>query len=256
MRRHQPHSRLAVNLRRLRGRFGIAAPRMAVRSQLPWHWRAASLIVVIAASLALAGWIYDAGRKIAGIDPRDHETALTLLRDRVAELEAVSHELQTAANSSEAKLQIEQSAQESLRRQVLILETENARLKEDLAIFENMSQGEEAEGTLTISRLRIDPALATGVYEYRMLVSQQTSKKPNEFKGQLQLVLTVQQAGKNVMITLPKAGDSGANRFQVSFRRFQRLEGTFRLPDGGRLLSVEARLVQEGITKASMRVTL
>ncbi len=181
------------------------------------------MIVVISASLALAGWIYDAGKRIAGIDPTEHEAALALQRDRVAELESLRHELQTAANSSEAKLQIEQSAHESLRRQVLTLETENARLKEDLAIFENMSQGDEAEGSLSISRLRVDAALATGVYTYRMLASHQTSKKPNEFNGQLQLVLTVQQGGKNVMMTLPKVGDPGANRFQVAFRRFQRL---------------------------------
>ena len=37
---------------------------------------------------------------------------------------------------------------------------------------------------------------------------------------------------------------------------FKRLEGTFKLPEGGRLLSVEARLVQDGNTKASTQLVL
>lgn len=252
----KPYSRLAVRLRRLRSHFGIAAPRVTVRSQLPWYWQMARGTVVIAIAIASAGWIYDAGRRIVGIDPDQHQAALAKMRSRVAELESIRQELQTAANSAQSTLQIEHSAQESMRRQVQALETENTRLKEDLAIFENMSQGEEADGTLSISRLRVDAALATGVFTYRLLASQQSEKNTHEFNGQLQLQLTVQQSGKNVMIVLPKDDDAEKRRYSVSFRRFKRLEGTFRLPDGGKLLAVEARLIQDGNTKASARIAL
>jgi hypothetical protein len=50
-------SRLALTLRRLRGRFGISAPRVAIRTHLPWYWRALAIVVLSGVSLALAGWI-------------------------------------------------------------------------------------------------------------------------------------------------------------------------------------------------------
>lgn len=80
-------SRLAITLRRLRSRFGIAAPRVSVRTHIPWYWRALATISVLSISIALAGWIYDAGRKIAGFDVRETAQEMAILRDRVAELE-------------------------------------------------------------------------------------------------------------------------------------------------------------------------
>ncbi len=89
-------SRLALILRRLRGRFGISAPRVAVRTHLPWYWRALSVILLSGASLALAGWIYDAGRQFAGFHQGASEQEIEAMRDRVAKLEA---ELKVLARS-------------------------------------------------------------------------------------------------------------------------------------------------------------
>lgn len=249
-----PHtnSRLAVSVRRLRGRFGIAAPRMAVRTHVPWYWRVASIILITGASLALAGWIYDAGRTIAGYKNAAIDDMKTRLRDQESEL----NQLRTNATSVAARLQIEQTTQEQLKKQVVVLEGENARLKEELAVFEHMAQGQGAEGALSISRLRIEPGDTPDTYVYRMLATQQQGKKGNEFKGLLQLALNVQQAGGNAMIVLPKAGEPASPRYQVAFRHFQRLEGTFKLPAGTKLISVEARLLQDGVTRATQRIAL
>jgi hypothetical protein len=249
-----PHtnSRIAVGARRLRSRFGIAAPRMTVRTHVPWHWRAASVIIITAASLALAGWIYDAGRSIAGFKT----SAMDSLKARLSDQEDELKQLRSVATSSAARLQIEQAAQEQLKKHAGALEEENARLKEELAVFEHMAQGRGAEGSLAISRLRIDAVGTDGSYGYAMLVTRQQSKKDGEFRGQLQLVVNVQQAGGNAMITLPAAGDPEAGRYQVNFRNFHRLEGRFSLPEGARLISVEARLIQDGAVKATQRITL
>ena len=66
-------SRLAVTMRRLRSRFGISAPKVAVRTHIPWYWRVLATIAVLSISIALAGWVYDAVRKIAGFDKRETE---------------------------------------------------------------------------------------------------------------------------------------------------------------------------------------
>ncbi len=74
-------------LRRFRSRFGISAPRVAVRTHIPWYLRALATIAILSISIALAGWVYDAGRKIAGFDRRETEQEITALRSRVEELE-------------------------------------------------------------------------------------------------------------------------------------------------------------------------
>jgi len=251
MRWSRPNSGLAVKARRLRSRFGISAPRLTVRTHVPWHWRVGSVIVITAASLALAGWIYDAGRSIAGFK----NSAMDRLKVRVEDQELELKQLRSAATASAAGLQIEQAAQAQLKKHAAELEEENIRLKEELAVFENMAQGRGAEGSLAISRLRVDPEGDSG-YSYTMLVTRQQSKKDGEFRGQLQFLLNIQQAGQGAMITLPAAGDPEAARYQVAFRNFHRLAGRFRIPEGAQLISVEARLVQDGNVKTTQRISL
>lgn len=251
MRWPRANSGLAVRARRLRSRFGIAAPRLAVRTHLPWHWRAASVIVITAASLALAGWIYDAGRSIAGFK----SSAMDTLKVRVEDQEDELKQLRASVTSASARLQIELAAQEQYKKHTAQLEEENVRLKEELAVFENMAQGRGVEGSLAISRLRVESG-AEGDYTYAMLVTRQQVKKDGEFRGQLQFLLNIQQDGRSAMITVPEAGGPDAARYQVAFRNFHRLSGRFRIPEGAQLISVEARLLQDGSIKATQRITL
>jgi hypothetical protein len=247
-----PHtnSRIAVGARRLRSRFGIAAPRLTVRTHLPWYWKVGSAILILAASLALGGWVYDAGRSIAGYK----YSAMDALKTRTSELEVELAQQRSAATMAETRLQIELAAQAQFKKHTAELERENAKLREDLAVFENMAQGRGAEAGIGISRLRVDAI--DGAYQYSLLASRQQGKKDGEFRGNLQLLLSVQQADGNAMITLPAAEGGDAGRYQVSFRNFHRLEGRFNIPDGARLVSVEARLIQDGKVRASQRITL
>src|SRR5436190_23626061 len=53
---------------KLRQRFGIAAPRVTIQSQIPWYWRWIGIAVLLGISAASAAWIYDAGRRLAGLN--------------------------------------------------------------------------------------------------------------------------------------------------------------------------------------------
>lgn len=249
-------SRLAVTLRRLRSRFGISAPRVAVRTHIPWYWRALATIAVLSISIALAGWVYDAGRKIAGFDRRETEQEMTSLRDRVDELQQEAAKLRALVNAGESNVQIERTAQQQLVRQVKALEQENGRLKEDLAFFENLASAEGKEAGVTINRLRVEPNGSPGHYRYRLLAAAQGGKKDREFRGSVQLVISLQQEGKSAMMILPEQNDPARQRFNINFKHFQRVDGTFQVPAGARVNSVEARLIQDGVTRASQTVTL
>jgi hypothetical protein len=248
-------SRLALTLRRLRGRFGISAPRVAVRTHLPWYWRALSVVLLAGASLALAGWIYDAGQRFAGFHQGASEHEIAGMRERIERLESDLEAARKVANASESRLRIESTAQERLTAQIMTLEEENNRLKSDLATFESLAGGQTGNPGLAISRLQILPA-GGGQYRYRLLLAQTGEKKDKEFNGMIQLIATVQRGAETVMMQFPAAGDPAASQYKVSFRHFRRLEGTFKLAAEERVQRVEVRLIQDGVVKASQSVAL
>jgi len=223
-----------------------------------WHWRVLSVLLILAATLVVASWVYDAGRRFAGFERSQTEQELDVLRVRKEELEKELARLRSLADASESKLQIELTTQQQLTRQVKVLEEENARLKEDLSVFENIALAEGREGSLSINRLSVTPDASgtANLYHYRLLVVMQASKKELEFRGNLQLMVNIQQDGKSVMMLLPLAGDPNALQYNVNFKHFRRLDGTFRVPPEARIKTVEARLLQSGVLKASKSVTL
>lgn len=248
-------SRFALTLRRLRSRFGISAPRVAIRTHLPWYWRALSVVLLAGASLALAGWIYDAGQRIAGFHQGASEHEITEMRERIAQLESDLESARKVANASESRLRIESTSQEQLTAQIRTLEEENTHLKSDLATFESLAGGQVGNSGLAISRLQILPA-GDGEYRYRLLLAQTGEKKDKEFNGMIQLMATVQRGTETAMMQFPAAGDPAASQYHVNFRYFRRLEGTFRVGTDVRIQRVEARLIQDGAVKASQSVTL
>lgn len=249
-------SRVAVGLRRLRGRFGIAAPRVAVRTHIPWYWRALAVIVIAAAAIALAGWIYDAGRRFAGFDRTEAAQEIVGLRSRVAELEAQLGDMRKVAATSEGSLEIERTTQQQLSRQVHVLEGENVRLREDLAAFEQLSSGENQSGGLSIGRLRVEQTAMGGEYRYTMMVMYRPQQKSHEFNGLVNLLISVQQGGRDVIIRIPELAEPVADKHKVTVRHFRKIEGTFTVPTGSIVRKVEVRLIQGGEVKASRQANL
>ena len=237
-------------LRRIRQRFGISAPRMMVKTHVAWYWRMLGLVVLLSCSLALAAWMYDAGRRFAGFDRSEVEQEMSQLRESVRKLTEESGGLRATVNASESKLQIERAAQIQLGKQVKALEDENARLKEDLAFFENLIPSERKDNALSINRFRVEPDALPGEFRYRLLLLQ-GGTRAHPFQGNLQLLVTLQQDGKDVIISLPEEG--AAQAYRISFKYFQRVEGTFRVAPGARVKMVQVRVFESG--SAQVRAT-
>jgi hypothetical protein len=234
-------------LKRIRQRFGISAPRMTVKTHVAWYWRMLGLVAVLSCSFALAAWIYDAGRRFAGFDRSEAEHELSQLREDVGRLTRDTAGLRASVDASESKLQIERAAQAQLGRQVKVLEEENARLKEDLAFFENLIPSERRDNNLLINRFRVEPGALPGEFRYRLLLLQ-GGRRDKPFQGSLQLLVTVQQDGKDAIISFPEAG--AAVEYKLSFKYFQRVEDTFRVEPGARVKMVQVRIFESGSTQA------
>jgi hypothetical protein len=232
-------------LRRLRHRFGIGAPRLAVNPHVPWYWRALRIIAVLSISGALALTMYDVGRRFAGYDRSQLDDEIEQMRTRIAELETELPKLRAIADSSDARLKIEQTAQRNLARQVRELEADNAQLKEDIAFFENLSAQGHTDDRVTVARFKVESNVIPGEYRYRVLVMQ-GGPRPSEFTGRLQFIVTMQRDRKDVMLVVPDETSEPQSAYQITFKRFFRADGVFRVDPNAKVRSVQVRLLEKG----------
>jgi septal ring factor EnvC (AmiA/AmiB activator) len=237
---------MPLNWRTLRHRWGIAAPRMTVRTHVAWYWRALAGIALLSVSLTLALWMYDAGRQFAGFDAAATSEELASLNGRIAQLEQEAKELRSKVSTGENLLQIERTAQAQLAKQLKTVEAENARMREDVSFFESLAAG-RAEDKVAVTRFKVESDAVPGEYRYRLLVTQ--GGKDREFQGRLQFVVMLRQSGRDVTLVLPdeQAQDSAA--YRVQFRRFFRVEGSFKVDPAATVRTVQVRVFEQGVAQ-------
>ncbi|MEA5097764.1 MAG: DUF6776 family protein [Burkholderiaceae bacterium] len=223
-------------------RLSISAPTMTVKSQLPLPLRVVFGLLLLAVGIAAALWVYDLGRGFAGFDSdtRDQRTQLIELREE-------RDKLIKSVDAAESRLNIERAAQNQLSEQIKTLETENVRLKEDLAFFESLLPANTGPQGLTIQRMSVEP-VPPNQLRFRLLVMQGGNGK-QRFGGELQLVVTAEQGGQTVTLTYPKERSADQDSYKLGFKHYQRLEGVIALPEGAVVKNVQARVLEKGQIK-------
>jgi hypothetical protein len=248
---------MAARFAKLRQRFGIAAPRVAIHTHIPWYWRWVGVAVLLGISAACAAWIYDAGRRFAGFDRGEVQEQLLVAR---AELQAASAELdrlRAIANAADSRVAIERTAQQRLAQQIRALEQENARVREELATFESMMSSEARNASaLTIYRFKVEPELLPGEYRYRLLLLTPGVRRERDFTGRLELVVNLTEGGRSAMMTFPEQADAGAGAFRLAFKYFRRVEGSFRVSPKARVESVQVRVYESGSNQPRVTQTV
>ena len=253
---------MAGRFAKLRQRFGIAAPKMSVRTHVPWYLRWLGLALMLAFSAALAVWMYDAGRRFAGFDRSEVDQELSAARSELDKQRGELERLRALANAADSKVAIERTAQQKLAQQIKGLEQENARVREELALFESMlSSDSVGAAPLSILRFKVEPDVLPGEYRYRVLVLASGPRRGREFQGRLELVVGLTEDGRSAMITVPGPGESekpGAPSFRLAFKHFQRVDGIFRVAPKAKVGNVQVRIYEAGSTepKVTQSVTL
>lgn len=232
---------------KLRQRFGIAAPRVAIHSQIPWYWRWVGIALLIGFSAASAAWIYDAGRRFAGFDSTEVQGELDAARRELVASRAELESLRAVSNAAGSRLSIERTAQQRLGQQIRVLEQENARVREELATLESMLSSDSASAAgLTIYRFKVEPDVLPGEYRYRLLLVTPRSSREREFAGRLELVVSLTEGGQNAIMSFPEQADAGAAAFKLAFKYFRRVEGIFRVSPKAKIESVQVRVYETG----------
>ncbi|HYA19733.1 MAG TPA: DUF6776 family protein, partial [Burkholderiales bacterium] len=235
-------------IKTLRNRFGIAARRVAVRTQIAWYWRWLAIIMVITMLIALAWWMYDSGRKFAGFDSGLAERELGRQAELNARLQTENAALRQEVAASERQLQIERSTYGDLAKQVKDLSDENTSLKEDLAFFQSLLSAGSKEA-VSIYRFNVEPDSLPGEYRYRLLLLQMGPRQ-KEFQGKLQFVVDVLQNGQKSVMTIPERNQGDLEAYNINFKYYQRVEGSFRVESGAVATSVQVRVFENGANDA------
>lgn len=229
-------------------RFGIDAPRLAVRLHMPWYWRWSGVVAGGMLVAVVAWFTYDFGLEYAGFR-QGEATRLRAQLDETVRLQQVElAELNAKTATAERLLQIERATYGDLARQVKSLAQENATLKEDLAFFQSLTAATGKEGAVSVNRFRLMPETVPGEYRYQLLLVQ-TGERAKEFNGRLQFVLNLQQDGRKVVLMLPPDPKVVSKEYRVSFKLFQRVEGMFRIAPDAAVKGLQVR-VFEGNSEA------
>jgi hypothetical protein len=232
---------------KLRRRFGIAAPKVEIHTRIPWYWRWVGLAVLLGISAASAAWIYDAGRQFAGFDRSEVQDELTSVKRELDSARSELERLRALANAADSRLSIERTAQQKLGQQIRALEQDNAKVRSELATLESMlSSDARTANALSIYSFKVEQDVLPGEYRYRLLLVTPTARRDRDFKGRMELVVSLQEGGQNVMMSFPEQADAGAAAFRLAFKYFRRLEGTFRVNPKAKVESVQVRVYETG----------
>jgi hypothetical protein len=236
---------MAQLLRTVKRRFGIFAPRVAVRAHVPWYWRWFGYITLGALVIGVGWTTYDYGMELAGFRQSEAQRVIAQMSVEIQSRDSRIGELRTQVASAERQLQIDRATYGDLGRQVKLLSEENAALKEDLALFQSLMASGEKEMGLSINRFRVQPDSLPGEYRYRFLLVQ-SGQRVKEFQGTLQFVVNLEQGDRKFVATLPLEEQKSAKEYQVSFKFFQRVEGTFKVAPGTVVKSLQVRVFESG----------
>ena len=235
-----------MRFRLLRRRLTISAPRMAVRSALPWPFRWAMLAFVFGLCAAIGLWAFEFGKAIAGLDGGAGEE-LVQLRLENDKVKAERDRAQSVANTSQTLLTAQRAAAEQLVAQNKQLESDNLSLRDDLGFFEKLMPLTGAEG-ITIRGLQAE-VMEDRRLRWRVLLIQ-PQKNVAEFRGVLALDFAGVLNGKPWTITLPEGAQA------VKFTQFGRFQGVLDLPPQAVVKSISVKVLEGSVVKATQSANL
>lgn len=229
-----------MRLRLLRRRLTVSAPRVSVRSALPWPFRWLLGAVVLGFSGALALWAFEFGKDIAGLD-RNAKQELAQLRQEVEQLREDLTKAQSVANTSESLLTAEKVAQEQLVGQLRQLQADNQTLRNDLGFFERLIPGSGTDAP-TIRALQAE-RLSPVQIKWQALMIQAVKNAP-DYRGALAITFAGTLDGK------PWSMASALAPQAVVIKGYLRLEGVVDVPPGAVVKTVTAKLLQGSAVKS------
>ena len=240
-----------MRFRLLRRRLTISAPRMSVRSALPWPVRWAIVALVFGFCAAIGLWAFEFGRDIAGLENGSQAELLQLraqaqtMKTELDEAKEQRIQAQSIANTAGALVAAEKASTERIATQVKQLEEDNRRLRDDLGFFEKLIPTASTD-PVAIRGLQAE-SLDNGKIRWQVLVIQSKKNAP-ELVGKLEIMLTGTSNGK------PWTGPASATPLKIT--QYGRLEGSLDIPAQVTVKGLTAKVLDGLTIRASQSIKL
>ena len=124
--------------RRLREHFGISAPRMTVRTSLPWWERGVAVIVAGAVVGGLVWCAFAMGQAEGRASAGRIDRPLGVQEAEAASAQDDATALRTRNSALESDLAVSRAAEQALSQQVADLSAESARLREEILVLKRL----------------------------------------------------------------------------------------------------------------------
>lgn len=246
--------------RRVRRRFSISAPRMAVRTHLGWPWRLAIAFALVALVSGMWWWGFDFGQIFGGFNRKEVEQQLATARADAERLSLESATLRQTNSALESELAMTRGAQAALTKQVAELTQESQQAKEELAFLQKLVADSSKQVGLSIPRLVVERS-GDDAWHYSVLVVRGGAPR-DDFEGRLALSATLGPppddagSGRETTILLPDDQPAAAPALKLRFKYYQRIEGTLKVPAGTQVRSLTVRAYEDGTSAPRVTRTL
>lgn len=193
--------------------------------------------------LVLLGYVFGYWQFAAG--------DLNTLNSRVHQLTLENQSLQARIVHHERQLQVEQAAQSNLAKELATLQAEDMRIKEDVEFYKSILKVTPGSsvGELKLHSFRLTKGAAANQYNYNILLMQ-SGKHDKLIQGQLTLVLNGLRGAAQV--SLPVGEAPTAEGIKINFKYYQRVEGSFTVPEDVTGQALEARFVAAGASQPNI----
>jgi len=236
------------SIKGIKRKFGVFAPQVSVRPNVPWYLRWLVIIVLIVLVLLLCWVMFDAGRRIndSGKNGISHESnQLSNFNNR---LKGENDKLRAQVAEFQLQMQMDSTTRNNITERINVLEDKNDQLKEELVFLENIVSGKgRATGNIFIYYFRVEKSQVPGKYSYN-LVLLQGGEKINDFQGELAFTAHLWQDGKKVK--MPITTENSTKRFNLKFKIYHRVGGSFEVLPDAVVEALEVKVYENGKKKA------
>lgn len=233
---------------------------MAVRTHLPWPWRAAIVAALVALVAGMWWWGFDFGQIFGGFNRKAIESRLATAEADATRYAQESAALRQANSALETELAMTRGVQAALAKQVSELTQENQQVREELAFLQKLVADASKQVGVSIPRLDVEKG-PDDIWHYRILVVRGGSPR-EDFEGHLAVAATLAMPAddgspdRQTTLSLPDDQPDPAGALKLRFKYYQRIEGTFRIPPGAQVRSLTVRAYESGASAPRATRTL
>lgn len=193
--------------------------------------RRVALVVAAFVALAIVGYLLHLRERSA--DARDIaalEQERDSLRQQVTELDVRNAAMRERLAILERARQVDGKAYSEVGQHLRSLQDEVLALKEEVAFYRGIVSAGKEQG-LNIQTFVLDKNGTGNAYRFQLVLTQ-NMKRAKVVSGTVKLSVTGEQGGQSRRLGLDELSADRARALEFQFKYFQRLEGSFTLPEG------------------------